>query len=69
MFGIASRQREQLACAALGFRARRERLVHVDRVDAALAQRVLGDREADLDQLDVLVRIDAVLLQQQVNGP
>ena len=62
-------QREQFAGAALGFGARREWLVHVDGIDAALAQRVFGNGETDFDELDVLGGVDAGLLQQHVERP
>ena len=43
-------KREQLADAALRFGARRERLHEIGRVDAALPQRVLGERERRFDR-------------------
>ena len=62
-------EREQLAQAALGLGARGEGLVEHADVDAAGADRVLGGGEAGLDQLDVLLGIDAVALEQQAIGP
>ena len=58
-------QREQLAQAALGLRARGEGLVEHAHVDAPGADCVLGGGEAGLDQLDVLLGVDAVALEQQ----
>src|SRR5256885_3552249 len=52
---------------SFGLGTRRERLVHVDGIDAALPQRVFAERERHLDQLDVLVRIDAMTLEHQVD--
>ncbi len=57
-------QRKQLACAALGFGTRSERLIHVHGIDPPLPQRVLRNRKTDLDQLDVFRRVNAVLLQK-----
>ena len=58
-------EREQLAQAALGLRARGEGLVEHADVDAPGADRILGSRESGLDQLDVLLGVNAVALEQQ----
>src|SRR3712207_8060281 len=49
---------EQLADAALGLGAGGEWLVHRGGIDPPVADRVLGEREADLDELDVALRVD-----------
>src|SRR5258707_9914621 len=62
-------KRKQLARSALGLGPRRERLVQVDGIDAILTQRVFGNSEADFDELDVLGRVNPVLLQKHVEWP
>jgi len=69
MFGISSDSENNLRVPPLASARAANGWFHVHGIDAALTQRVLGNSETDLDQLDVLLRVDAVLLQQHREGP
>src|SRR6266571_7656824 len=63
------RKRKQLTRSALGLCPCRERLIHVDSIDAILTQRVFGNGEAYFDELDVFCRVNPILLQKHVERP